>query len=343
MLFLTLMACKNEEQEKGKTAEVSSVKFKTETLKLSTRTQELKYSGTVEAWKTFPLSFQRSGNVEAIYVEEGDAVKKNQLLASLDSQDAEQTLAMATTKRKQAEDAYARMKQLFDKGSLAEIKWVDIQTKLNQAQSAEKLAQSNLNKCGLYSPVHGFIGQRKIEVGMSGLEIEAPFKVVQIKKVLIKVAVPENEIGKIRKNQEARIVVGALNNQRFEAKVKYIGIVANQFSRTYSVKLEVNNPDFALKPGMVCDVAINAGQQPEVLSLPFKAVSTNEKGEPFVYLWRGNKAVMQLVSLGNYRGDRIEIRKGVKAGDCVILDGKEKLLGNDLVDYSLNDQLTRGY
>ncbi len=337
MLFLSLMACQNKEQEKGDTAEVSRVKFKTETLKLSSRPQELKYSGTLEAWKTFPLSFQRSGNVEAIYVEEGDAVKKNQLLASLDPKDAEQTLAMATAKRKQAEDAYGRMKQLYDRGSLAEIKWVDIKTKLNQARSAESLAKSNLKKSKLYSPVQGFVGQRKIEVGMSGLKLEAPFQIVQIKKILVKVAVPENEIGRIRKNQVARIVVGALNDKCFKAKVKYIGIVANQFSRTYAVKLEVNNPDFALKPGMVCDVTINTGQESEALTLPFKAVSTNEKGEPFVYLWLGNKAVMQLVSLGNYRGNRIEILKGVKPGDCVILDGKEKLLGNDLVDYSLND------
>jgi len=337
MLVVSLMACQNKEQEKGDIAVVSKVKFKTETLKKESRVLELKYSGTVEAWKTFPLSFQRSGNVEAIYVEEGDAVKKNQLLASIDPKDAEQTFAMATAKRKQAEDAYGRMKQLYDKGSLAEIKWVDIKTKLNQARSAEKLAKSNLEKCKLYSPVQGFVGQRKIEVGMSGLELEAPFKIVQIKKVLIKVAVPENEIGQIKKNQVARIVVGALNNKSFEAKVKYIGIVANQFSRTYSVKLEVNNPDFSLKPGMVCDVAINAGQEPEALTLPLKAVSTNKNGEAFVYLWHGNKAKIQLVSLGNYRGNRIEILKGVKSGDCVILDGKEKLLGNDLGDYSLND------
>ena len=58
-------------------------------------------------------------------------------------------------------------------------------------------------------------------------------------------------------------MVGALNNQEFGGYVDNIGIVANTFSRTYDVKILVNNHDLKLKPGMVCDVSLNAGKEKE--------------------------------------------------------------------------------
>ena len=65
----------------------------------------------------------------------------------------------------QAEDAYRRMEELHAKGSLPEIKWVEVQSKLQQARSMEEMARKNLKDCKLYAPFSGVIADKSVEVG----------------------------------------------------------------------------------------------------------------------------------------------------------------------------------
>jgi len=257
-------------------------------------------------------------------------LKKGQLLASLDKSDALNSYSISKAKKEQAEDAYSRLKKVYEQGSLTEIKWVEMQTNLSQAQSLARISKSNLDKCDLRSPMDGYVGRRNIEIGMSAMGLESPFEIVDIDKVLIKISVPENEIGIIEKGQRAKIMVRALNNEEFDGAVESIGIVANTFSRTYSAKILVENPNLKLKPGMVCDVNLNVSSDNESLVVSVKSIDVNQKGKPYVYVVdRNNKnAVKQFVDLGNYRGNKVEITEGLNEGDIIIIEGKEKLHGN---------------
>lgn len=330
LMIVLLASCqgKNENTEAKKPS--VKLKVKTENVKLVSNELELKYSGSIEAWKTIPISFQTSGTVQRIFVEEGQAVKKNQLLASLDKADANSSYAIALAKKEQAEDACNRLKPVYEQGSLPEIKWVKLQTNLTQARSMAQISKSNLNKCDLLSPVNGFVGKRNIEPGMSAIQVSAPFEIIEINKVFIKVSVPENEIGSIKKGQKANTTVSALNNSEFVGYVDNIGIVANKFSRTYDVKILVNNTGLKLKPGMVCDVRLHAGKEQGQLVVSAKSLDVDEKGEAFVYVIENNstEVTKKPVSVGKYYNNLVEIKSGLNEGDLVIKEGKEKLIGN---------------
>lgn len=328
LLALIITSC-NEEIKPVKKPSTTKVKVITENVKLQSNEKELKYSGSVEAWKTIPIHFQIPGIIEEIFVEEGQQVKQDQLLAIIDDSDAKNSYAISKAKREQAEDAHSRLKKVYEQGSLPEIKWVEILTQLSQANSLAEISKSNLEKCRLLSPIDGYIGRRNIEPGMSSIHTATPFEIVEIDKVFIKISVPENEIGIIKHGQNANILVRALGNQEFVGTVENIGIVANKFSRTYEVKLLVENNDIQLKPGMVCDVNLNVGPQKEALVVSAKSISVNEKGETFVYLINKRKddVIQKQVSIGKYINNYVEILDGLAEGDIIVKEGKEKLSG----------------
>lgn len=111
-----------------------------------------RYSGTVEEENGTILSFAAAGTVEGVFFKEGQRVSKGQLLATLNSTQARNLYDAAKASLAQATDACRRMKELHDKGSLPDIKWVDAQTALDQARSAERVAAKSLADCRLYAP-----------------------------------------------------------------------------------------------------------------------------------------------------------------------------------------------
>jgi len=211
ILFAMLAGCNSKESREIKSTSVSGVKVTKQKVRIEKEVQNLEFSGTIEPSQTIPLSFRTPGTIEKVLVEEGDFVKKGQLLAVVDDTDVQTMYEISLTKYQQAADAYDRLKSVYDKGSLPEIKWIEMETNLAQAKSSLELSKNNLGKCKLFSPANGIIGNRNIEPGMSAINITGtPLEIVDIKTVNIKIPVPENEISKIKKGLVANITVSAL-------------------------------------------------------------------------------------------------------------------------------------
>lgn len=294
----------------------------------------LHYSGSIEALQTIPLTFQTTGTVLRVLVNAGDAVRKGQLLATVDKADALSMYQVANAKYKQAKDAYNRLKEVHDNGSLSEIKWVEMESNLQQAQSSAALAKNNLSKCALYAPDNGIIGRRNIEPGMSSLgNPVAPLELVKIETVYVKISVPENEIGKIKKGLKASFKVSALQDKFFDGTVTNVGVVADQISRTYEVKITVKNPGLLLKPGMVCDVNLGINANKEVLSVAYQAVNKDKDNNSFVFVADPSKKIVRkrIIKTGNYQNDNIEVLSGLSAGEQVVKEGGNKLSDNSKI------------
>lgn len=312
----------------------SPVKVQIVEVKKVTGTSFLQYSGTIEPSQTIPLTFQTTGTVEQILVQVGDVVHKGQLLATVDKADAQSMYELTNAKYQQAMDAYNRLKEVYDNGSLPEIKWVEMESNLQQAKSSLAIAKTNLKKTNLYSPDNGVIGKRNIEPGMSSIgSVINPLELVKIENVYVKIAVPENEIGKIKKGLTATFRVSALNDQLFQGVVTSVGVVANQVSRTYDVKITVKNQGLVLKPGMVCDVKLNIAANEEIVAIPYSAVDIDKDKSKFVYVVDvpNKKVNKRIIQVGNYQNSDIEILSGLSLGEKVVCEGKQKLSDNSKI------------
>ena len=294
----------------------------------------LRYSGTAEAYQSIPLTFQTTGTVQEVLADAGDIVQKGQLLASLDPTDAKSMYEITLSQYQQAKDAYERLKTVHNQGSLPEIKWVEMESKLDQAQSSLNLAKNNLDKCKLYAPVNGMVGRRNIEPGMSSLSIvSAPLELVDIKQVYVKISVPENEVARIVKGMKAIFTVSALNDKEFKGVVANISPVADRISRTYEAKILVPNPEFALKPGMVCDVKMETTIEKELILVPYQSVSKDSENHTFVFLVdaAAKRARKQIIKTGQYQDAGLEVISGLEQGQIIVNGGKEKLSDNSLI------------
>lgn len=332
-ILILMIGC----EQKNKVSDVNrgkaSVYVKVETVKLANETIKMSYSGTVEAFQSISLTFEGMGTVEKVLVEEGDRVNKGQLLATLDRTDMENSYKSVQAMHAQASDAYNRMKQVYDKGSSSEIKWVEVKSNLQQAKVQLDLAKSRLEKCNLFAPDSGTIGIRNVEPGQSSTAGMPPFILMKIEKVLINFSVPENEIDKIEKGKAAVVRVSALGNKSFDGIISHVGVVANQYARTYMAKITVENADRALKPGMVCDVNFEKQIDEELLVVPYTAVTTDDDGDTFVYKVSADSSRVskQIIKVGAYHKVGLIVFKGLAVNQLIVVEGKEKLADNTLI------------
>lgn len=284
------------------------------------------YTGTLEESVSVPLSFLVTGNVEKVLVEEGQRVSKGQLLAVLNSESYRNAYQVSLAKARQAQDAFDRLDAVYKKGSLPEVKYVEIQTGLEQARSMAAISEKNVKDCQLYAPSAGIIGKRMTEPGMSVVPGNPVFQLVKIEKVKASIPVPEKEISAMVKGEKALVRVSAISEQPFEGEVKEIGVLSNPLSHTYTVKIELNNPEGTLKPGMVCEATVtHAATAAGRMVVPLSAIQQNGQGEKYVFVANGGRSEQRRIETGALDGNGVMVTKGLSAGDLLITEGWQKI------------------
>ena len=305
---------------------------------ISQASTDFDYSGTVQEENGAVLSFSQVGTIKQLKVKVGDRVRRGQLIASIDPTTVRSTYEMARSTRHQAEDAFKRMKQLHDKGSLAEIKWVEAQSQLQQAVSAENIARKNLSDCNLYAPFDGIISEKNAEVGQNAAPGVPVVKLVTTHVLNVMISVPESEMAGIHVRQQARIQVQALDNRQFSGYVIEKGVIADPISRSYSVKIRVEGAKDGLLPGMVSQVSLgristsnanissNSIASPNThIVIPSQLVQLGDDNSNFVWVDEGGKAVRRTIVTGAYRSNGVSIVSGLKYGDKLIVEGQQKV------------------
>ena len=326
LLLFGLTSCQNNGD---KQTTMSPVKVKVLRVSSSEIDGTERFSGTVEEANSTSLSFSIMGTVKTVHVGLGDRVAKGQLIATVDPLSMQSSYDAAKASLAQAEDAYRRMKELYDKGSLPEIKWVEVQSKLQQAM--EEVARKNLDDCKLYAPFSGIISEKMAEVGqniMPGLPV---VKLVTANQLKVKIAVPETEIAAIATGQKATITVSALNGRVFAGTVTEKGIVANPLSRSYDVKIRVDDADKELMPGMVVEAVLSGTGMGTLHVIPAHIVQLDEQNRSFVWVNAGGKASKRIIQCGGFTSEGVVVLSGLEESEEIIVEGQQKVCENTSV------------
>ena len=325
LLLFGLTSCQNNGD---KQTTMTPVKVKVLRVSSSEIDGTERFSGTVEEANSTSLSFSIMGTVKTVHVGLGDRVAKGQLIATVDPLSMQSSYDAAKASLEQAEDTYRRMKELYDKGSLPEIKWVEVQSKLQQAKSMEEVARKNLDDCKLYAPFSGIISEKMAEVGqniMPGLPV---VKLVTANQLKVKIAVPETEIAAIDTGQKATITVSALNGRVFAGTVTEKGIVANPLSRSYDVKIRVDDADKELMPGMV---VLSGTRMGTLRVIPAHIVQLDEQNRSFVWVNAEGKASKRIIQCGGFTSEGVVVLSGLEESEEIIVEGQQKVCENTSV------------
>lgn len=298
------------------------------------------YVGTIEEEVSVSMSFTSMGTLKRVLVSEGQMVSKGQLLAELDDTQARNMLDAAKASAGQAEDAIARYKQLYDKGSLAESKWIEAQSKLEEARASLRGAEKNLADCRLVATMAGIVGVKQADAGATVLPSQSILTIYKINNVKVKVSVPEGEIAQVTDKTPSHIEIPAAHLELEGGKIEK-GIIADALTHTYTIRINLNNPEQKLLPGMVCNVTLGKdGTEPAtntegasaVCTLPVRCIQQAADGQHFVWILSAdNTAHRQNITLGNLVGNRIVIMSGLSSGQQVITSGYQKVSDNHVV------------
>ena len=285
----------------------------------------LRMSGTIEAERSTALSFAVPGTVEAVLVQEGQAVGSGQVLARLGSRSYTDALGIAKAKADQAEDAHRRLEPMHRNRTVPDVKWVEVETGVQQARLALSMAQKSVDDTVLRAPESGLIARRNAEPGMMAAPGIPALMLVQTRTVYATAPVPETQVAGVRKGQRASVVVGALG-RTFEGTVREIGVAANPLTRTYEVKVAVRNSDGALRVGMVAEVLLRQDNPVRTVVVPPAAVRIDEAGRACVYLvGPEGKLRRTQVEVSGFLGEGTAISSGVAPGDRVVTSGSPML------------------
>jgi RND family efflux transporter MFP subunit len=284
-------------------------------------------SGALEADKTAVLSFQVPGKIQRLGVDEGDFVARGTLLAELDPTDYRNGLNSADAALFRARDAFERYVPLLKEGAVAEQSFIEVKTSLAEAKAARDTARKALADTRLVAPFSGIVGTKGVEIGQTASPEVPAFTVVKTDLIYARVSVPEFEIGQVALGQNATIELPSLKGRVFHGKVSMVGVVADESTRTYPVKIELQNPDFFLRPGMIVEANILTETQIEALTVPGQAVVRDVDNLTYVFVTNdtGDMALRKRIELGSTYGDEIVVESGLAAEDVVVVAGQHKL------------------
>ena len=281
------------------------------------------YPGCLEEGQSVDMAFKYGGTLQQLNVHEGSAVRKGQVLARVSSPQMESTQRSAQATLEQAQDAYNRLKKVYDNGSLPEIKWREMVANLEKAQAAVDLADAMLADNTLVAPFSGIVNTLNAELGENISPLKPIMRIINTDGLTVKISVPENEIAKVHVGDTAEVVIPALGDRQYMGKVTEKSMTASLLTHSYPVKVLVEHPDAELVPGMISKVVLKADVSTGIV-VPANAVLVNQDGR-FVWVEKEGRATRKQITILGYSGSGVIVGEGLQSGDKVIVEGYQKV------------------
>lgn len=276
------------------------------------------YTANVEANNTNNISPASPNRIKTINVEEGDHVKRGQVLVTLDSSAADQLKVRLDN----AEREYQRALQLLEIGAGTRQSVDQLKTELDAARSQYDNMMENTI---LVSPITGVVTARNYDPGdMTGqLPVLTVGQLSPIVKAMINIT--ENDLSLVKRGMPVEVAFDAFPDEVFSAKVSRIVPSVDVATRTFQAEVDIPNPSERILPGMFGRVSINLGSMDNVVVPDRAVVKQTGSGNRYVYVYKGGKVSYNKVTLGQRLGDSYELIEGVEDGDTVVIAGQTRL------------------
>lgn len=281
--------------------------------------------------------------VKAVYVKQGQSVRKGQLLLKLDDAIIRQQVVAANqqlqgirTQLSLARTVYERQKNLWDQGIGTEVQLLNARTNMealeNQLKAAGeqvKVAQEQLRASEVVSDVNGTADIVNVKVGeiFSGMGPTGPqIKIVNLSNPKVVINVPENYASRLKRGTKVEIYVPDAGKS-FQSEISLISQSIDPLQRGFVAEVRIPG-DPSLKPNQNAVVKIMDYAANKAVVIPVNAVQSDETGK-YVFIARENEkgvfAKRITVIPGEVYGDSVEIKTGLKGGDQLVTEGYQNL------------------
>jgi len=288
--------------------------------------------GNIVAGEEKMISAELPGKITSLTINEGDNVRKGQLLATIDVETIENSIEELKKTMELANDLYDRQKRLWDQNIGSEIQYLQAKNNKERLEKTLATAQLSLKKSKIYAPMSGSVTMllgKQGEMTSPGMPI---LKMMNTDVVKLKADVPEDHIRNVKMSDLVRVEIPVLDFEK-EIRVSRIGNVINSNNRTFEVEVRLNNSNKELKPNLLAMLHINDYKSLDAVAVPLELVQQDVSGKKYIFTAKqeGDKYYVQkkIIETGVAYNGLIEIVKGLNGDEKLVSVGSQYLAEGD--------------
>lgn len=319
------------EKEKARQAAAEMVPVETALVTRGAISAFLSFNSTLETESIVDIYPQTTGQVEALFVEEGRVVKEGEPLLKIDDRELRVDADEATGNYEQLKRNFTRTQDLFERNLINKQDYETQAYQLEQARLRLERSKIRLAYATVRAPFDGVISARETQVGARVSNGTKVFSMVKLDEVVARVFVPGRYLPIVAADQPAVVTSEFLPDRTFNGWVKRISPVIDPKSGTFKVTVGVKGEKPGdLPPGLFVGVRVVTDTRPNAVLIPKRAV-VYEGGERYVYTVVKDRAVKKKLAAGFEDPTHVEALSGFEVGTPVIVLGQSGLKDGSLV------------
>ncbi|MCL5281651.1 MAG: efflux RND transporter periplasmic adaptor subunit [Planctomycetes bacterium] len=277
----------------------------------------------VEPNKVIEVSAEGDGKIEWIGPQKGSLVRKGEPLIRLNTELLQAEFQMAQAQAKNNQTEFDRIKGLVEKGAAPSRDMDAAATQLVISKAQLEQARIRLARASIAAPMAGVLNDVPVEVGeyVTLMPRTTVAEIVDTSVVKVAVEIPERDVPFLSVGQQTAVIA---DNKGCEVSLTgtttFISQVADARTRCTRMEITVPNQEGCLRSGQIVHVRLTRQILKDAILIPLAAVIPMEDGKA-VYVVESSQAQRRRVELGLIRGDRVQIRSGLKPGDRLIVAG----------------------
>jgi len=282
-------------------------------------------TGQVEPTVMVPIAPRSGGRLIALEADEGQSVKRGQVLARIESVELQRSVDEARARERQAQTLFERTRTLVQQQFVSAAELDRAHNDLDAARAALARAQAMQDYNLLTAPADGMVLRRDGERGQFIAPGQTVFSLACCAPLRVSAEVDEEDIARVQVGQPVNLRSEALPQRLFEGEVAAITPKGDPVARSYRVRIRFRGDQASLqglRPGMTMDANILIGRREQALLIPTRALV-----QPGPAVWRIEQGHLkrQLVRLGVRSPERVEILDGVQAGQTLVAEPTDAL------------------
>ena len=223
-------------------------------------------SGTIEVTE-IEISSKIAGRIMSIPKEEGENIKKGELAVKLEYDELSAQRNSVVANYKNASTNLSRVKKLFKQGAISKRDYDNALTAYRIARARYSQINASIDNAVIFSPISGIVLERNLEIGEMAFPGTSIMTIADLRKAWIRIYVSEKKLGHVQLGQKAEVFIDSFPDKAFRGKVIAISNKAEFTPKTiqtkdervklmFAVKININNKELKLKPGMPADARI---------------------------------------------------------------------------------------
>ncbi len=324
-----LSGCKGEESKSKEVQEIKPMAVEVDMVRAQRFVQTLEFPGVAQPIEMRTVSAESGGRVLEAPAEEGELVKKGDLLLRVDASTTTAQINLLQSQLSTAQREYSRIKKLAAEG-LATPQQVDqLEGQVEQGKLALKQAKVGRGMSVVRSPFTGLVAAKTVEPGEFTSPGQPIVQLIDSSTIKLEVTVPESSIKFIKVGDDVDVHFTALE-KTVQGKVVRRGVMVTQSTQTFPIEINIPNEDGDILPGMRARVIVPKSTIDNAVVVPRDALLEGVfQREAMVLSDRKDdlaKANLRVVEIGESRGNSVVVTSGLKAGDMLITQGHRNVV-----------------